>query len=264
MTRQIILDTETTGLNAFADENPDRIIEFAGLEMINRQFTGNNLHLYIHPERDIPEEAAAVHGITLEQLADKPVFAKVGQQIADFLRDAELIIHNAKFDIGFLDAEFKRMGLPETQSICAKVIDTLQMARDRYPGQKNSLDALCNRLDVDRSKRVLHGALIDCELLGEVYLAMTREQGSFLDVLCEESNNDSPTTENNTVFLNTSVEQLIVLHASEEEEAAHLAYLEELDKKAPDGCCVYHQQNKQVPEEIEEIEEPEDTQMVEN
>ena len=96
MTRQIILDTETTGLNAFADENPDRIIEFAGLEMINRQFTGNNLHLYIHPERDIPEEAAAVHGITLEQLADKPVFAKVGQQIADFLRDAELIIHKQR------------------------------------------------------------------------------------------------------------------------------------------------------------------------
>lgn len=237
MTRQIILDTETTGLNPLAADNPDRLIEFAGLEMINRQFTGNNLHLYVHPERDIPDEVIAVHGITLEQLEGKPIFAEVGQQIADFLRDAELIIHNAKFDLGFLDAEFARIGLPATKSICANVIDTLQIARDRYPGQKNSLDALCNRLDVDRSKRVLHGALIDCELLGEVYLALTRKQGNLLDAFAEE-NNDTPTDSNHT-FFNTPITQLTVLHANEEEQAAHLAYLDGLDKSAPQGCCLY-------------------------
>ena len=166
--RQIILDTETTGFYHSAAENPDRLIEFAGLEMINRQLTENTLHLYIHPQRDIPAEAAAIHGITLDQLEGKPVFAQVAQQIFDFLKGAELIIHNAKFDIGFLNAEFARVGLPPIDSVCS-VIDTLEMARNKYPGQKNNLDALCNRLGVDRSRRVLHGALIDCELLGGVY-----------------------------------------------------------------------------------------------
>ena len=176
--RQIILDTETTGL--YADRG-DRMLEFAGIEMKKRQLTMNNLHLYIHPDRDIPEEAAAVHGITLEQLEERnaPKFEQVGQQIADFLRGAELIIHNARFDVGFLNMEFARMGLPSIEELDCEITDTLAMAREKFPGQKASLDALCSRLDVDRSKRVLHGALIDCELLAEVYLKLTTEQSGF-------------------------------------------------------------------------------------
>ncbi|SUA21061.1 DNA polymerase III subunit epsilon [Neisseria gonorrhoeae] len=175
MTRQIILDTETTGLYA---DGGDRLVEFAGLEMVNRQMTDKNLHLYVHPERDMPEEAARVHGLTIQVLEEKnaPPFAEVGRQIADFLRGAELIIHNAKFDVGFLNMEFRRVGLPTVEELGCTVTDTLAMAREMFPGQKASLDALCNRFSVDRSKRVLHGALIDCELLGEVYLAMTRRQ----------------------------------------------------------------------------------------
>ena len=183
--RQIILDTETTGLYA---DGGDRLVEFAGLEMVNRQMTDKNLHLYIHPERDMPEEAARVHGLTIEVLEGKnaPPFARVGRQIADFLRGAELIIHNAKFDVGFLNMEFRRMGLPTVEELGCTVTDTLLMAREMFPGQKASLDALCNRFSVDRSKRVLHGALIDCELLGEVYLAMTRQQFDLMGEAEEE------------------------------------------------------------------------------
>ena len=145
--RQIILDTETTGLEHSAAENPDRMIEFAGLEMVNRQFTQNNLHLYIHPQRDINPDAIAVHGITLEKLESEnaPVFAEVAQQIFDFIKGAELIIHNAKFDVGFLDAEFARVGLPKVKTICT-VVDTLEMARDRYPGQKKQLGRIVQPL----------------------------------------------------------------------------------------------------------------------
>ncbi|ULJ60253.1 DNA polymerase III subunit epsilon [Wielerella bovis] len=228
--RQIILDTETTGFNHSDPDNPDRMIEFAGLEMKNRQFTDNNLHLYIHPERDIPEEAIQVHGITLDKLAGKPVFAEVAQQIFDYLQGAELIIHNAKFDVGFLNAEFARVGLPTVESICPNVIDTLQMARDAYPGQKNSLDALCLRLDVDRSKRVLHGALIDCELLGGVYLKMTQTQFSLTDQF--DSISASAAAENRV----PRPEYLRVLRASDEEVAAHEAYLDKLGE-----TCLYRQ-----------------------
>lgn len=235
--RQIILDTETTGLNPTAPENPDRLIEFAGLEMVNRQFTHHNLHLYIHPERDIPEEAAAVHGITLDKLAGKPVFAEVAQQIFDYLKGAELIIHNAKFDIGFLNAEFARVGLPNIDSVC-DVVDTLAMARELYPGQKASLDALCTRLGVDRSRRVLHGALIDCELLGGVYLAMTRGQFSLVD----EVDTTTQVTQEQTITVQPASRPhyLKVLQANEMEQAQHQAYLDELDK-AVDGQCVYRQ-----------------------
>lgn len=144
MTRQIILDTETTGLYA---DGGDRLVEFAGLEMVNRQMTDKNLHLYVHPERDMPEEAARVHGLTIQVLEEKnaPPFAEVGRQIADFLRGAELIIHNAKFDVGFLNMEFRRMGLPTVEELGCTVTDTLAMAREMFPGQKASLDALCNR-----------------------------------------------------------------------------------------------------------------------
>ncbi len=174
-TRQIIHNTETTGLYA---DGGDRLIEFSNLEMVNRQMTDKNLHLYIHPERDMPEETASVHGLTIQVLERKnaPPFAEVGRQIADFLRGEELIIHNAKFDVGFLNMEFRRMRLPTVEELGCTVTDTLAMAREMFPGQKASLDDLCSCFSVDRSKRVQQSALIDCELLGEVYLAMTRRQ----------------------------------------------------------------------------------------
>ncbi len=240
--RQIILDTETTGLSA---QNGDRLIEFAGVEMIDRRLTGNNLHLFIDPERDIPEEAIAIHGITPEILQEKkaPVFSVVAQQIAEYLRDSELVIHNAGFDIGFLNMEFNRLGMPNVESITKNQIDTLQMARERYPGQKNSLDALCTRLEVDRSKRVLHGALIDCELLAEVYLAMTRSQFSLVDELT------SPLMQSQTQTIATKYqidhEQLRVIAADENELAEHEAYLLSLDKIV-DGDCLWRKWDKSV------------------
>lgn len=221
--RQIILDTETTGLYP---ENGDRLVEFAGLEMINRQMTDSNLHLYVHPERDMPEEAAKVHGLTIEVLEAKnaPPFAQVGKQIADFIRGAELIIHNAKFDVGFLNMEFRRMGLPSIEELGCKVTDTLAMAREMFPGQKASLDALCNRFSVDRSKRVLHGALIDCELLGEVYLAMTRQQ---FDLMGGEAEEEGEVKQ--TVIAETKrTSQLKVIKANAGELIAHEKYLDDL------------------------------------
>ena len=240
--RQIILDTETTGLSA---QNGDRLIEFAGVEMIDRRLTGNNLHLFIDPERDIPEEAIAIHGITPKILQEKKatVFSVVAQQIAEYLRDSELVIHNAGFDIGFLNMEFNRLGMPNVESITKNQIDTLQMARERYPGQKNSLDALCTRLEVDRSKRVLHGALIDCELLAEVYLAMTRSQFSLVDELT------SPLMQSQTQTIATKYqidhEQLRVIAADENELAEHEAYLLSLDKIV-DGDCLWRKWDKSV------------------
>ena len=221
--RQIILDTETTGLYA---EGGDRLVEFAGLEMINRQMTDKNLHLYVHPERDMPEEAARVHGLTIEVLEEKnaPPFAQVGQRIADFLRDAELIIHNAKFDVGFLNMEFRRMGLPSVEELGCTVTDTLAMAREMFPGQKASLDALCNRFSVDRSKRVLHGALIDCELLGEVYLAMTRQQFDLMGGADEEEGE----VKQAVVIETKRPAHLKVIKANGEELAAHEQYLDGL------------------------------------
>ena len=230
--RQIILDTETTGLYP---NRGDRLIEFAGLELIDRQMTGNNLHLYVHPERDIPDEAVAVHGLTLEKLAHEPVFANVGQQIADFIRGAELIIHNAKFDEGFLDMEFTRMGLPTVRELGCSIIDTLAMAREQFPGQKASLDALCTRLDVDRSKRVLHGALIDCELLACVYLAMTCKQHSLDENLSDAV---KETLSQQAVSSINRPHSLQVKYADPQEQAAHQDYLLVLDKEAG-GSCVW-------------------------
>ena len=237
MKRQIILDTETTRL--YPDQG-DRLIEFAGVEMIDRRFTGNNLHLYVNPERDIAEEAVAVHGITLDKLTEMnaPLFARVGGQIADFLRDAELVIHNAPFDVGFLNMEFGRMGLPSITNVAANVVDTLKMAREMYPGQKNSLDALCTRLDVDRSKRVLHGALIDCELLGEVYLAMTRNQFSLVDELMGTSDSSILSADGQRSTPLVGHPPLLVVAPSADDMAAHEAYLTDLDKIV-EGACVW-------------------------
>src|SRR5699024_2777664 len=176
MSRQIVLDTETTG---FDHTTGDRIVEIGCIEMIDRQITDNHYHVYINPERDMPEEAFKVHGLSDEFLRDKPLFEAVGQSFLDYVNGDELIIHNAAFDVGFLDFELERMGLLPV-SKTSSVIDTLIMARDMYPGQRNTLDALCRRLDVNNSNRVLHGALIDSELLAQVYLKMTGGQESLL------------------------------------------------------------------------------------
>jgi DNA polymerase-3 subunit epsilon len=173
--RQVVLDTETTGLEV---REGHRLIEIGCVELIDRKPTGRQLHHYINPGRTIDEGAEAVHGITLEFLADKPDFASVKEDIVEFLQGAELIIHNAAFDVGFLDAEFKRAReRRRTQDFCT-ITDSLALARAKYPGQKNSLDALCKRLGIDNSARTLHGALLDAEILAEVYLALTGGQAS--------------------------------------------------------------------------------------
>ncbi len=221
--RQIVLDTETTGLSA---TDGDRIIEIGCVEMLNRKLTGNNLHFYINPERDSHEDALRVHGITSEFLADKPKFAAVADQLLDYLRGAELIIHNAPFDLGFLDEEFKRLGHPATRKWVDGVIDTLVMAKEMFPGKRNGLDALCDRLGVDNSGRTLHGALLDAELLADVYINMTRGQ----DALVMEMDTDAGRSDGESKFLDLRQFMLPVVQANEAEEAAHLALLADLDK----------------------------------
>jgi len=231
--RQIVLDTETTGLN---HATGDRLIEIGCVEMVNRRLTGRHLHYYVNPERDIHEDAIAVHGITLDFLADKPKFAEVVNEIRDFVQDAELIIHNAPFDLGFLDMEFQLLGLPPFRSHAASVIDTLREARQMFPGKRNSLDALCDRLGVSNSHRTLHGALLDAEILAEVYLAMTRGQNSLvIDML------DGTATNGETgAVADLSAMTLPVLLASEEEITAHMGVLKELDK-ASGGKTVWQE-----------------------
>ena len=173
--RQIVLDTETTGLNARLG---DRIIEIGCVELVDRRPTGNHFHRYLNPERDVEEGALRVHGITREFLQDKPRFADIARELVDYLAGAELIIHNAAFDVEFLNAELEKIALDPVEKHVAAVVDTLRHARDLHPGRKNSLDALCERYQVDHSHRTLHGALLDASLLAEVYLAMTRGQES--------------------------------------------------------------------------------------
>ncbi|MBC7574339.1 MAG: DNA polymerase III subunit epsilon [Herminiimonas sp.] len=173
--RQIVLDTETTGLNP---RSGDRIIEIGCVELINRRLTGNNFHSYINPERDSEEGALAVHGLTTEFLSDKPKFAEVADALRVYVANADIIIHNAPFDVGFLDAEFARLQVPRFRNHVGEVVDTLVRAKEMHPGKRNSLDALCDRYGVSNAHRALHGALLDAELLAEVYLAMTRGQNS--------------------------------------------------------------------------------------
>lgn len=175
--RQIFLDTETTGLDP---RQGHRIIEVAGVEMINRRLTGNHFHRYLNPERDIDAGAQQVHGLTSEFLQDKPRFVDVVDEMITFLSGAELVIHNAPFDLGFLNAELQRLDRPLMGDYCPEVIDTLKLAKDLHPGQKNNLNALCRRYEVDNASRTLHGALLDAELLGAVYLGMTRGQESLM------------------------------------------------------------------------------------
>ena len=188
-TRQIVLDTETTGMNQLgAHYEGHGIIEIGAVELVNRRYTGNNFHIYINPNRPVDPEAIKVHGITDEMLADKPEFKAVAQEFLDYIKGAELLIHNAPFDVGFMDYEFRKIGLNvKTTDICV-VTDTLQMARQMYPGKRNNLDALCDRLGIDNSKRTLHGALLDAEILADVYLSMTGGQTS----LFAEEDEDVP------------------------------------------------------------------------
>jgi DNA polymerase III subunit epsilon len=220
--RQIFLDTETTGLSP---ESGDRIIEIGCVEMDNRRLTGRNLHFYINPERKNHEDAVRVHGLTDEFLADKPVFAAVADQILEYLAGAEVIIHNAAFDIGFLDAELRRLDRGSFRDHVSGVVDSLLMAREQFPGKSNSLDALCKRLEVDNSNRTLHGALLDAGLLAEVYIRMTRGQDSL--VIEEDKSEDAP---EQLAEVDLSAFVLPVPVPTAQELERHDALLADLDK----------------------------------
>ncbi|CAE6765781.1 DNA polymerase III subunit epsilon [Paraburkholderia nemoris] len=230
--RQLILDTETTGLNA---RTGDRILELGCVEMVNRRLTGNNLHFYINPERESDPGALAVHGLTTEFLSDKPKFAEIADQIRDFIQDAELIIHNAPFDIGFLDAEFALLGLPPVKTYCGEIIDTLARAKQMFPGKRNSLDALCDRFGISNAHRTLHGALLDSELLAEVYLAMTRGQESLVIDMLGDSHGSGDASAPRIAIDSLN---LVVIAASDDEVAEHQAVLDGLDK-AVKGTSVW-------------------------
>lgn len=225
--RQIFLDTETTGLSPLQGH---RIIEIAAVEAINRRLTKNHFHVYLNPDREIDQGAQEVHGITLEFLQDKPRFADVADDFLQFIAGADLIIHNAPFDVGFLNAELGKIDKPEVEQVSNTIIDTLKMAKDSRPGQRNNLDALCRHFGIDNSKRTLHGALLDAELLAYVYMAMTRGQESLMMDLLDE-------VEAGMEFdAAASASALPVIKAVAEELEAHEAYLAVLEKS---GKCVW-------------------------
>lgn len=226
MTRRIILDTETTGLDPLRG---DRIIEIGCVELLGRKLSGQRFHKYINPERDIDAGAQAVHGLTSEFLADKPVFAEIVDELCDFIAGAELIIHNAPFDVGFLDNEFALLKRDPIKTLCGGVIDTLRMARDMRPGKRNSLDALCGEFAIDNSGRQLHGALLDAELLAEVYLAMTRGQDSLVMELELPSNG----AVDGVAYERPPIQ---VLRASAAELLDHERVLQEIAKESKGKC----------------------------
>ena len=226
--RQIVLDTETTGLDP---RHGHRIIEVACIEMENRRLTGRHLHKYINPERDIDEGAQAVHGITLEFLADKPKFVDIVDEFLEFINGAELVIHNAPFDLGFLNAELRRLDRVPVETICNGVTDTLRMAKELHPGKRNSLDALCERYEIDNSQRTLHGALLDTELLAEVFLSMTRGQNSLMI-----EPDAAPRTQQGNGGTRKERKPLVIRRASADEEASHQQVLAAIDKETKGGC----------------------------
>ncbi|MCK6391789.1 MAG: DNA polymerase III subunit epsilon [Azonexus sp.] len=228
--RQIVLDTETTGLDPTRGH---RIIEVACIELVNRRLTGRHLHKYIHPEREIDEGAQAVHGITLEFLADKPKFAAIADEFLDFINGAQLIIHNAPFDLGFLNAELGRLDRVPVETVCNGVIDTLKEAKALHPGKRNSLDALCERYEIDNSGRTLHGALLDTELLAEVYLAMTRGQNALMI-----EPDEAPRILLGADGKIRERKPLTVRCASAEELVEHERVLAAIDKESK-GACVW-------------------------
>jgi DNA polymerase-3 subunit epsilon len=220
--RQIVLDTETTGLSA---EGGDRIIEIGCVELLARKLTGNNKHFYLNPERDSHEDALKVHGISNEFLRDKPKFASVADELLEYVAGAEIIIHNAAFDVAFLNRELELLGRPPFTTCVGEVTDTLAMAKGLYPGKRNSLDALCDRLGVDNSGRTLHGALLDAELLADVYINLTRGQDALLiDLAASDTVGGIVTRVDLTAFT------LLVLLASDQEAAAHEEVLNQLDR----------------------------------
>ncbi|MBK6981038.1 MAG: DNA polymerase III subunit epsilon [Betaproteobacteria bacterium] len=224
--RRIVLDTETTGLDA---SEGHRVIEIACVELFDRRPTGRNFHRYLNPGREIDPGAIQIHGLTTDFLADKPRFPDIADEFVEFVEGAELLIHNASFDAGFLDAEFTLMGRPGIATICP-ITDTLAMAREIHPGKRNSLDALCERYQVDNSTRSLHGALLDAQLLADVWLAMTRGQDA-LDISLEAAS-DAPAAAGEP----TRPARLVVVRASEEELSAHAEMCERIDRESKGRC----------------------------
>jgi DNA polymerase-3 subunit epsilon len=222
MSRQIVLDTQTTGLSA---ANGDRVIELGCVELFNRKLTGNDMHFYFNPERESHEDALKVHGLTSDFLRDKPKFSVLAADVVDYLRGAELIIHNAAFDVGFLNKELELVGLPPLRDFVGEVTDTLAMAKLVYPGKRNSLDALCDRFGVDRSNRTFHGAKLDAQLLADVYINLTRGQDA---LLIEVASNEPALGE--LLVIDLSSIDLPVIAAADQELAAHETVLAQLDK----------------------------------
>lgn len=236
MQRIVTLDTETTGLDW---KRGDRVIEIGAVEIVGRQLTGRHFHEFLNPEREIDAGAIAVHGITAEVLADKPKFAEVAPALLDFLRDAVVVIHNASFDLGFLNAELRRVGLEITvETVAAEIVDTLKLAKTNDPTKRASLDALCERYGIDNQHRTLHGALLDAELLAEVYLAMTRGQESLLiDAIGDAQGAPSIATQ----WQRPATLVLAKVTVAPDELAAHEAILDEIDK-ASNGQTVWRAQ----------------------
>lgn len=231
--RQLFFDTETTGLSADAG---DRIVEIGLVEMVGRRLTGNDRHWYLNPERASSPEAERVHGLSTDFLADKPRFAQIADELVAYIAGAELVIHNAAFDLGFLDAELQRLGRGRSTELVAGIVDTLAMAREMFPGKSNNLDALCRRLEVDASARTVHGALLDAGLLAQVYIRLTRGQ----DSLVIEIGDDRQPGALAAGAEDLSGYALPVLRASAEELAAHEAVLDGIDK-ASSGRTVWRQ-----------------------
>ena len=242
--RQVVLDTETTGMNMTGQPQiGHNIIEIGAVEVINRRLTGRTFHVYIKPPREVDEEAIRVHGITNEFLQDKPVFAEIADDFLAFIKGAELIIHNAPFDVAFMDQEFSYLKdpPPKTAEMCT-VTDSLQMARKMYPGKRNNLDALCDRLGSDNSKRVLHGALLDAEILADVFLMMT---GGQIALLVDEENTTAQIGEE-VVKVSYDLSNAVVLNASDEELNAHETFLALIEKKSKGNCIWLHQAAENV------------------
>jgi DNA polymerase III subunit epsilon len=241
--RQIVLDTETTGLDPAEGH---RIIEIGCVELLNRRATGNTYHQYVRPEREIDEGALDVHGITNASLADKPLFRDVAHDFLEYVKGAQLVIHNAPFDVGFLNHEFGLMAVDQAEGVATSikiedhclVEDTLQLARRLHPGQKNDLDSLCKRYNIDNTQRTFHGALLDAEILADVYLAMTGGQTGLFEEGAGSMHLGAPKFEIRPLDPNRPA--LAVIRASDEELAAHRAWLEELDKQSG-GRCVWRQ-----------------------
>ena len=232
--RQIFLDTETTGLNP---ESGDRIVEIGCIEMVSRRLTGETRHVYLNPERKGQEEAIRIHGLTDAFLADKPKFAEVVDDLLDFLAGADIVIHNAAFDVGFLNAELKRLGRTPFHTVAAKVTDTLLMAREMFPSKANNLDALCKRLEVDNTHRTHHGALLDAGLLAEVYIRLTRGQDSLV-IHADDDDEGGHGSQAQQPERDLAQYVLPVIQPVADEDAAHEAVLAELDQ-ASKGTTVW-------------------------